>query len=69
MKAEGQRFGLPFRQPEDRSHPFGKKIVLAPQQSEPAAFQEGCDMLFVGAEEGEKNRAKQVRKTFLTTYS
>jgi len=38
VKAKGEKFGHPTRNAEDRSHSFGKKIGLAPNQVEPAAF-------------------------------
>ncbi len=56
MKGEGQQFGLPIRQAENRRHTLVEQVVPASQPSEPAEVHQECDVFLAGTETGKKNR-------------
>jgi len=53
----GQKFGLPTRQAEDRSHTFFvKKVISAPEQSELAEVHQRGHVFITGTEIVKKDR-------------
>ncbi len=52
MKAKAHKLGLATRHAEERSHAFVKKVVPAPEQSEPAEVHQSCDVFCARAEMG-----------------